>query len=187
VLVTACSGSGSGSGSGLALGSGKVANSAGVSIPAGLSGALQADDVSKICASIPKADVQKLFKGPVPAVVSNPGECDWGSGGITVDIYADDADKKYYTGGAIGAGQGTALPGVGDEALWAQPVSGATVPFVTCHKGSVSVSVTPGLDVDQTTLQYTGSAPFFTVAPDSAAQYAAEEGQLCTDVFAGVS
>jgi hypothetical protein len=41
-------------------------------------------DVSKLCAAVPHSDVQKLFKAPAPAVVSNPGECDWGSatGGV---------------------------------------------------------------------------------------------------------
>jgi hypothetical protein len=141
-------------------------------------------DVSKLCAAVPQADVQKLFKAPAPAVVANPGECDWGSGGITVDIYFNDANKQFYDNGAISPATAKTLAGVGDLAQWQQPVPGATVPFLVAHKGSTTVSVSPGLDVSQTTMHYTGSSPFFKIPSASALQYAAAEGQICNDIFA---
>jgi hypothetical protein len=141
-------------------------------------------DVSKLCAAVPQADIQKLFKATAPAVVANPGECDWGAGGVTVDIYFNDANKKFYSDGGVSPATANPLPGVGDLAQWAEAVPGMTVPFVVAHKGTTSISVTPSLDVDQTTMSYTGSSPFFKVSKAAAAEYAAEEGQICNDLFA---
>jgi hypothetical protein len=141
-------------------------------------------DVSKLCAAVKQADVQKLFKDTAPPVTANPGECDWASGGITLDIYNDDASKQYYNGGAVNVASATPLPGVGDEAVWTQPVQGATVPVIAAHKGSTTCTITPGLNVDQTTMSYTGHDPFYKIDPASASQYAAEEGQLCNEIFA---
>jgi hypothetical protein len=141
-------------------------------------------NVSKLCAAVPPADIQKLFKATAPAVVAYPGECSWGAGGITVDIFFNDANKKFYSNGAVSTATAKALPGVGDLAQWAQAVPGMTVPFVVAHKGTTSISVTASLDVDQTTMSYTGSSPFFKVSNAAAAQYAAEEGQICNDLFA---
>lgn len=138
-------------------------------------------DVSKICSAVPAADVQKLFKATAPAVTANPGECDWGSGAVTVDIYQGDTDKQYYNGGAIT--NGTPISGIGDVAQWSQPVPGATVPFLAAHKGSLTVTVSPGLDVADTTMSYTGSSPFYKIPAAAALQYAAAEGQICNDIF----
>jgi hypothetical protein len=96
----------------------------------------------------------------------------------------DDASKQYYNGGAVAVASATPLPGVGDEAVGSQPVKGATVPVIAAHKGSTTCTITPGPEVDQTTMDYTGSDPFFHVSDASAAQYAAEEGQLCNEIFA---
>ena len=59
-------------------------------------------------------------------------------------------------------GSGTSPPSGG------RPVPGATVPDVGCHRGTTSITITPGLDVDQTTLTYTGSDPFYKIDPGSA-------------------
>jgi hypothetical protein len=141
-------------------------------------------DVSKLCAAVPQADVQKLFKATAPTFAAYPGECNWGNGAITVDIFFNDGNKKLYSGGGVSTATAKMLPGVGDLAQWAQPVPGQTVPFVVAHKGTTSISVSPGLDVDQTTMSYTGSSPFFKVSNASAEQYAAAEGQICNDLFA---
>jgi hypothetical protein len=139
-------------------------------------------DVSKLCAAVPNADVQKLFKGPVPAVTANPGECDWGGGDVTVDVFSDDPSKQYYNGGAVT--NGTPISGVGDVAQWAQPVPGATVPFLAAHKGSLTITISPGLDVADTTMTYTGKSPFYKIPAAAALQFATEEGQICNDMFA---
>ena len=47
----------------------------------------------------------------------------------------------------------------------------------------MTCTVSPGLDVDQTTMAYTGTG-IFTVSDDAALTYAKEEGQLCNDLFA---
>jgi hypothetical protein len=151
-----------------------------------LAGAGGALDVSKLCAAVKPADVQQLFKGTAPPVTANPGECDWGGGGITLDIYANDASKQYYNGGGLNVGTATPLPGVGDEAAWSQPVPGATVPVIAAHKGSTTCTITPGLNVDETTMSYTGTDPFYKIDPASASQYAVEEGQLCNEIFAAL-
>ncbi len=146
-------------------------------------------DVSKVCAAVPPADVQKLFKATAsaPALASYPGECNWGGGGITVDIFPNDADKSLYGGGAVSPATGAHLSGVGDLAQWTQPVPGHTVPFLVAHKGSISISVSPSLNVDQTSIAYTGSAPFFDVSKAEALKYATEEGQICNDIFSAMS
>jgi hypothetical protein len=157
-----------------------AAGGAGANLPGlGSGGPL---DVSKLCAAVPSADVQKLFKGPVPAVAANPGECDWGGGGVTVDVFPDDPSKQYYNGGAVT--NGTAISGVGDIAQWAQPVPGATVPFLAAHKGTLTITVSPGLDVADTTMSYTGKSPFYKIPAAAALQYVTEEGQICNDMFA---
>lgn len=106
---------------------------------------------------------------------------------MTVDIYFNDADKSLYAGGGVSAATAAHLSGVGDLAQWAQPVPDRTVPFLIAHQGSTSISVSPGLDVDQTSMAYTGSAPFFNVTKAAALKYATEEGQICNDIFAAMS
>jgi hypothetical protein len=150
-----------------------------------LGGALSSLDVSKLCAAVKSDDIAKLFKAATPKLAVEPGECDWGGGGITVDIDLKDTAKQFYPGGAF-SGSEAQLSGVGDEALWSQPVKGMTVPFITARKGNTDCSISPGLDVDQTSMPYTGSAPFFTIADADAQQYANEEGQICNDIFKAV-
>ncbi len=147
-----------------------------------LGGALSSLDVSKLCAAVSTADVQKLFKDTAPKVVANPGECDWGSGDITVDIDQNDTSKQFYPGGAFG-GTEPALPGVGDKALWSAPVANMTLPFITSRKGNTDCSISPGLDVDKSSITYTGSDPFFKIADADELSYAQEEGQICNDLF----
>lgn len=152
---------------------------------AALGGALSSLDVSKLCAAVKSADIQKLFKAATPKLAVEPGECDWGGGDITVDIDLKDTSKQFYPGGAF-SGNEPQLAGVGDEALWSQPVKGMTVPFITARKGNTDCSISPGLQVDQTSMPYTGSDPFFTIADADAQQYANEEGQICNDIFTAV-
>jgi len=184
LLLAGCSGSsGKGGGTSNGASAANAANGAAASAASrlglGPGGPL---DVSKLCAAVPAADVQKLFKAAAPKVTANPGECDWGAGGITVDIYAGDADKKYYNSGAVV--DGTAISGIGDVAQWAAPVPGATVPFLAAHKGTTTITVAPGLDVPETTMTYTGSDPFFKIPAASAQRYVQAEGQLVNDLFA---
>jgi hypothetical protein len=61
-----------------------------------------------------------------------------------------------------------------------------TVPFITSRKGTTDCSVSPGLDVPQSSLPYTGSDPFFTIADADALQYANEEGRICSDIFTAI-
>ena len=143
-------------------------------------------DVSKLCAAVPPADIQTLFKASAPSLVSDPGECNWGSGGITVDIFPNDTDMSLYGGGAVSVANASHLSGVGDIAQWTQPVPGHTVPFLVAHKGTTSISVSPSLNVDQTTIAFTGSAPFFDVSKAEALKYATEEGQICNDIFSAM-
>lgn len=138
-------------------------------------------DVSKLCAAVPHDHVQRLFKDTAPSVTSNPLECDWGAGDLTVDIYFNDPSSKYLND--LFGPSSTRLPGVGDFAEWSQPVVGATVPFVGCHQGTTSITVTPGLDVDKTTLTFSGRPPIYRVDPASAAKYADDEAALCADLF----
>jgi hypothetical protein len=58
---------------------------------------------------------------------------------------------------------------------------------MVAHKGAVSISVLPDLEVNQTTMAYTGSAPIYSVSNTAVAQYAAEEGQICNDIFAAAT
>jgi hypothetical protein len=183
LALGACSGSNGHSGGAVAgSGGGASASSAAKALGLGSGGPL---DVSKLCAAVPKADVQKLFKATAPAVSANPAECDWGGGAITVDIFTNDGDKKYYNGGAVD--HGTPISGIGDVAQWTQPVPDATVPVLAAHKGSTTITVSPGLDVADSTLQYTGSSPFYKIPADSALQYVVEEGKICNDLFAAAS
>jgi hypothetical protein len=197
-VLTGCSKSGS-SGSAPAAGAANAAAAtgsgssgdaaAGVSAPAGAAAALAGAtgaggplDVSKLCAAVKPADVQALMKAPVAAVVDNPGECSWYGGDLKIDIYPNDPNQKYYQNPVNGPGT-TPLSGVGDQAQWFAPVPGSTTPWVEAHKGSLTLELSPA-DPPETTLPYTGSDPFFKIAPADSAAYAAKEGVLLNDIFA---
>ena len=166
-----------------------AAAAAGVSAPAGaakaLAGATGAGgplDMSKQCAAIKPADVQALMKAAVPTVVNYPGECSFYGGDLKIDLYADDPTQKYYQNPVNGPGT-TPLSGVGDQAQWFAPVAGETTPWVEAHKGSLTCTISPA-DPPETTMPFTGTDPFFKIAPADSAAYAAKEGVLCNDVFA---
>jgi hypothetical protein len=189
-LLAGCSKSGSSATAGAtATGSTGAVAAAGLgSAPAGAAAAISAAigpggplDVSKLCGAIKPADVQALMKASVTPVVDYPGECSFYGGDLKVDIYLNDPTQHYYQN-AVGAAGTTALPGVGDQAQWSQPVTGKTTPYIEAHKGSTTC-VTESPDPPETTMLFTGSDPFFTITTSDAAAYAAKEGVLCNDVF----
>ena len=191
-LLAGCSKSksaSSGGATGAAASIAAAAKAAGVSVPPGAAAALAGAtgkggplDSSKQCAAIKPADVQALMKAPVTAVVNNPGECSFYGGDLKIDIYANDPTQQYYQNPVNGPGT-TPLTGVGDQAQWYAPVPGATTPWIEAHKGSTTCTVSPA-DPSETTLPYTGTSPFYKIAPADSAAYAAKEGVLCNDVFA---
>ena len=187
-LLTGCNKSSSASPGGGGTGAAAAA-AAGGSAPAGaaaaIAGATKAGgplDNSKQCAAVKPADVQALMKAPVTPVANFPGECSFYGGDLKIDIYANDPTQKYYQNPVNGPGT-TPVPGVGDQAQWFAPVTGATTPWVEAHKGSTTCTISPA-DPPETTLAYTGSDPFFKIAPADSAAYAAKEGVLCNDIFA---
>jgi hypothetical protein len=48
---------------------------------------------------------------------------------------------------------------------------------------SLTITVTTGIDVADTTMQYTGNSPFYKLSAAATQQYVAEEGQICNDMF----
>ena len=64
----------------------------------------------------------------------------------------------------------------------APPPEQTTTPWVEAHKGSTTCELSPA-DPPETTLVYTGSDPFYKIAPADSAAYAAKEGVLCNDIF----
>lgn len=193
-LLSGCSkkssaASGGGGATGAAASVAAAAAAAGVSVPAGAAAAIAGAtgkggplDSSKQCAAIKPADVQALMKAPVTPVVNDPGECSFYGGDLKIDIFPNDPTQKYYQNPVNGSGT-TPVPGVGDQAQWFAPVPGASTPWVEAHKGSLTCTISPA-DVSETTLPYTGSDPFFKIAPADSAAYAAKEGVLCSDIFA---
>ena len=192
-LLTGCSKSksaspGSGGATGAAASIAAAAAAAGASVPPGAAAALAGAtgkggplDFSKQCAAIKPADVQALMKAPATPVVDNPGECSFYGGDLKIDIYPNDPTQQYYQNPVNGPGT-TPIPGVGDQAQWSEPVPGATTPWIEAHKGSLTCVVSPA-DPPETTIPYTGSDPFFKIAPADSAAYAAKEGVLCQDIF----
>jgi hypothetical protein len=189
-LLTGCSTSSSAAPGGGATGAAAaIAAAAGGSAPAGAAAAIVGAtgaggplDESKLCAAVKPADVQALMKAAVTPVVNNPGECAWYGGDLKIDIYANDPTQKFYQNPVNGPGT-TPVPGVGDQAQWFAPVPGATTPWIEAHKGSLTCVLSPA-DPPETTLAYTGTDPFFKIAPADSAAYAAKEGVLCNDIFA---
>jgi hypothetical protein len=183
-LLTACSKGGSSAAAAPAnTAAGAVSAPAGVAAAiAGATGKGGPLDESKMCAAIKPADVQALMKAPVTPVQNFPGECSYYGGDLKIDIYANDPNQKYYQNPVNGPGT-TPVPGVGDQAQWFAPVAGMTTPWVEAHKGSLTCTISPA-DPPETTLPYTGSDPFFKIAPADSVAYAAKEGVLCNDIFA---
>jgi hypothetical protein len=193
-LLSGCSKSksasaGSGGATGAAASIAAAAAAAGVSVPPGAAAAIAGAtgkggplDSSKQCAAIKPADVQALMKASVTPVVNNPGECSFYGGDLKIDIYSNDPNQKYYQNPVNGPGT-TPVSGVGDQAQWFAPVPGASTPWIEAHKGSTTCTVSPA-DASETTLPYTGTSPFYKIAPADSAAYAAKEGVLCNDIFA---
>jgi hypothetical protein len=190
-LLTGCSKSKSSASTGGSTGAAAAvaaASAASVSVPAaaaaavaGATGAGGPLDFSKQCAAIKPADVQALMKAPVTPVVDDPGECSFYGGDLKIDIYPNDPTQKYYQNPVNGPGT-TPVPGVGDQAQWFAPIPGETTPWIEAHKGSLTCTVSPA-DPSETTLPYTGTSPFYKIAPADSAAYAAKEGVLCNDIF----
>jgi hypothetical protein len=184
-LITSCSGGSSGS-SAAKAGSGSGAQASAIAQAVG-AGSSVMDSSKKACDGIKPADVQALLKASASAVTVNPFECAWNQGAITVTVYLGDTTDKYYNDQASNAGpDGSGSLSVGDKAVWFQPVPGRTVPAIVSHEGSNTCVVQLSADPPDTTVAYTGSAPFFTVKPADAEAYAAKEGQLCTEVFSAL-
>ncbi|MGI8878977.1 MAG: hypothetical protein ACR2KJ_00375 [Jatrophihabitans sp.] len=141
-------------------------------------------DVSKLCAAVPEADVQALMKDSAPKPNANPDECDW-LGAIKVDVFANDADKKYYTGGGMPSdpAQQHAMSGVGDVAVWFWPVPNKTLPWVSAQKGTTTLGMSVDLAVDHSSVTYTGSDPFFTITDADGQKFAEAEAKVLTDMF----
>ena len=138
-------------------------------------------DVSKQCSAIPTADVQALLKSPPGAPVSLPLICAWKNTDLQVSLSPNDTDRKNYTD-LISSG-GHAISGLGDEAQWAEPVPGATVPNVNAHKGTLTCYVQGADDIKTTTLPHTGSEPFYKITDADSLAYATAESKLCADIF----
>jgi hypothetical protein len=190
-LLTACSkgGSSAAAAATATTAAGASAAAAAVGAPAGAAAAIAGAtgkggplDESKLCAAIKPADVQALMKASVTPVQNFPGECSFYGGDLKIDIYANDPTQKYYQNPVNGPGT-TPVPGVGDQAQWFAPVAGMTTPWVEAHKGSLTCTISPA-DPPGTTMPYTGSDPFFKIAPADSVAYAAKEGVLCNDIFA---
>ncbi|MEP6559599.1 MAG: hypothetical protein ABJD68_00785 [Nakamurella sp.] len=154
---------------------------AGAAVSSAVAGMGSDGDLSGHCSAIKQADAQALMTTDVGAVKAVIGECSFAGGQIKMDLY-DDPDKTYYGSNAGTAGH--PLTGVGDEAIWYQPVAGVNAPWVDARKGTLTCSVSTPDDLSTTTLTYTGNAPFTKVTDDDAAAYAQKVGLLCADVFA---
>ncbi len=203
--VAACSGSattapaGAGGSQAAPAGGGSApagnGSSAAASAPAGGGGSAPAGNTgsdARYCAALKVADAQALIKptisaaqtgGPESCAFVLPGEPINGDN-MTVTVFPGDTDKSFYNDQATGMASGpqNPLPGVGDVAVWEQPVAGAT-PFVVAHKGSLTCVVLPPADATPLTIEKTGSGPIFQVSDAAAAAYAAKEAVLCTDMF----
>ncbi len=145
------------------------------------------------CAAMKVSDAQALVKptiaaaqtgGPESCAFVLPGQ-DITGDNLTMTVFPNDADKNYYNDAVTGATSSTPNPltGVGDVAVWEQPVAGATAPEVVAHKGSITCVVQPPADTSPLTIEQTGSGPIYQISATAAAAYAAKEAVLCTDVF----
>lgn len=154
-------------------------------------------DFSKYCAAMKVADAQALVKptisaaqtgGPHPCAFVLPGQPINGDN-ITVTVFPNDDDKGFYNDEVSGPASGppNPLPGVGDVAVWEQPLAGASAPYVIAHKGSLTCVVLPPADTGPLTIDQTGSGPIYQISDAAAAAYAVKEAVLCTDLFSAGS
>jgi hypothetical protein len=183
-LAACSSGASSSSGGGGAgsTGGGATAATGGAAVTNALGGAAAGQlDVSKQCAAIKASDVAALFKSDPGTMTIQPLECDWPGDVLKVSLWLDNPDKYY--GDQTKGGTTTPLPGVGDQAVWFQPVPDHTMPWVVARKGSVTCEVLPPDDPTTTTIAYSGTAPIFTIAAADAAAWAQKQAAICQDVF----
>lgn len=148
-------------------------------------------DVAKLRAAVKQADVQRLFKQPVGPVTVNAefNQCTWHGGDINITVHSGDDDRTIYNTIQQNAHH-SPLSGVDDMAEWAYDptMEQGSVPNVAAHKGTLTLILNARMAMDQTTLSYTGTQDTkIVIDPSSAAQYASEEGQLCTDMFGETS
>ena len=190
VSVAACSGSTP------AAQTGAPSSQAAVNTPAGASTAPVdgGGGDARYCAALKVSDAQTLIKPTVAAAqTGGPESCafvlpgqDITGDNFTVTVFPDDADKNFYNDSVNGPASGTPNPlsGIGDVAVWEQPVAGATAPEVDAHGGSMTCIVQPPADTSTLTIAQTGSGPIYQISAAAAADYAAKEAVLCTDLFA---
>jgi hypothetical protein len=178
--LVACSGSSGGSSASTAGAAPKGAASA-IANAVG-PGSSIADLTSKACAAIKPADAQALLKKQGVTARTNPFECAWDGGALTVTIYPNDTSDKYYGDQTTHLEDPGTLP-IGDKAVWFQPVPGHTVPAVVAKKGTNTCEVQLSADPPDTTMPYTGSMPIVTTKRADVAAYAAKMGVLCSEVF----
>jgi hypothetical protein len=148
---------------------------------------------AKYCAAIKVADAQALSTATLSAAqTGGPESCafvlpdqDLNGDNLTVTVFPADSDKQFFNDSVTNllAGSGSALPGVGQEASWAQPLPGQSAPTVVAHKGSVSCVVQPPADLSVMTIDKTGNPPIYDVSASAAAAFATKMGVLCNDVF----
>jgi hypothetical protein len=148
---------------------------------------------AQYCAALKVADAQVLVKptiaaaqtgGPETCAFLLPGQPINGDN-LTVTVFPGDTDKTYYNDQATGPASGTPnpLPGVGDVAVWEQPVAGQSTPYVVAHKAQMTCEVLPPADSSQLTIPGGNGDPVFSVSATDATAYAAKEAVLCADLF----
>jgi hypothetical protein len=189
ILLTAAACSGGGAGSA----AGATTTPAGSQAPAATTTAVGSPSTlhTLYCNAIKLPDAQALVKDPIledqfdPLEATPPYDCTFltaANDQLKVSIDTTDTFARWVAEENIGAG--TALTGVGDQAVWVQALGNP--PVVVAIKGSVTCRV-DAPETEKTTIEFTAPNGLNQVTPAAAASFAQKMAVLCTDVFGASS
>ena len=150
--------------------------------------------ITNVCSAITTADAQATVQLPIDSIGFDPNNqdpdgifactIDPADQAVTVTVEPEDvAMANYESDVAAENVPATALPGIGDIAVWTQVSNGP--PDFYAHKGHVTCEVKTN-DTQILSLAYDPSVGDGGVTAASAAAYAIKLGTLCKDVFAAI-
>jgi hypothetical protein len=142
------------------------------------------------CSMLKPADVQALFSVPLASPTTDHlGNCTWPlsdpSKGDGLDVVVNIGQGSGPLNNDINLAAANQLSGVGDTAAW--ELLGGYFPHLGAVKGQATCELTIGGGNGQLNVPTTGQDVFAKIAPSDLPAFIKKFGDLCNQIFAGLS